>query len=94
LKRRSPRGGLVSVGPQILLASFRLQSDQSWCKERNHMAHTNEQTYNGFAIPIKPDTDLGMAMLIAEDEDGKAAVGISGSRGTRLNWGPRSSWGV
>jgi len=35
------------------------------------MARTNEQTYNGFAIPLKPDTDLGLAMLIAEDEDGQ-----------------------
>ena len=28
------------------------------------------KTYNGFAIPLKPDTQLGLAMLIAEDEDG------------------------
>ena len=28
------------------------------------------KTYNGFAIPLRPDTDLGLAMLIAEDEDG------------------------
>jgi hypothetical protein len=28
------------------------------------------KTYNGFAIPILPDTDLGLAMLIAEDETG------------------------
>jgi len=35
------------------------------------MARTNEQTYNGFAIPIQPDTNLGLAMLIAEDEDGQ-----------------------
>ena len=27
-------------------------------------------TYNGFAIPLEPDTELGLAMLIAEDEDG------------------------
>ena len=27
-------------------------------------------TYNGFAIPLQPDTDLGLAMLIAESEDG------------------------
>ena len=25
---------------------------------------------NGFAIPLQPDTNLGLAMLIAEDEDG------------------------
>ena len=25
---------------------------------------------NGFAIPLQPDTDLGLAMLIAEDEEG------------------------
>ena len=36
------------------------------------MARTGKQTktYNGFAIPLKPDTELGLAMLIAEDEDG------------------------
>ena len=36
------------------------------------MARTRKQTktYNGFAIPLKPDTELGLAMLIAEDEDG------------------------
>lgn len=28
------------------------------------------QTYNGFAIPLQPDTELGLAMLIAEDDDG------------------------
>jgi hypothetical protein len=28
------------------------------------------KTYSGFAIPLQPDTDLGLAMLIAEDEDG------------------------
>ena len=28
------------------------------------------KTYNGFAIPLQPDTDLGLAMLIAEDEEG------------------------
>jgi hypothetical protein len=27
-------------------------------------------TYNGFAIPLQPDTELGLAMLIAEDDDG------------------------
>jgi len=26
--------------------------------------------HNGFAIPLQPHTDLGLAMLIAEDEDG------------------------
>jgi hypothetical protein len=31
----------------------------------------NQQTdYNGFAIPLQPNTDLGNAMLIAEDDDG------------------------
>ena len=28
------------------------------------------KTYNGFAIPLKPDTDLHFAMLVAEDEEG------------------------
>jgi hypothetical protein len=36
------------------------------------MALTNKQTttHNGFAIPLQSDTDLGLAMLIAEGEDG------------------------
>ena len=37
------------------------------------MTRTRKQTttYNGFAIPLQPDTQLGLAMLIAEDEDGQ-----------------------
>ena len=40
--------------------------------ETNQMAQTKKQTknYNGFAIPLQPDTDLGLAILIAEDEEG------------------------
>jgi hypothetical protein len=36
------------------------------------MARTKKPTksYNGFAIPLQPDTELGLAMLIAEDEEG------------------------
>lgn len=36
------------------------------------MARTKKQTKNsnGFAFPLQPDTELGLAMLIAEDEDG------------------------
>ena len=36
------------------------------------MARTKKQakSYSGFAIPLQPDTELGMAMLIAEDEEG------------------------
>ena len=36
------------------------------------MAPNTRQTksYNGFAIPLQPDTELGLAMLIAEDEEG------------------------
>ena len=30
----------------------------------------NENRYSGFAIPLQPDTELGLAMLIAEDEEG------------------------
>jgi hypothetical protein len=29
------------------------------------------QTHNGFAIPLQPDTELGLAMLIAESEKGQ-----------------------
>lgn len=37
------------------------------------MAHNRKQTtnYNGFAIKLQPDTDLGLAMLIAEDDEGQ-----------------------
>jgi hypothetical protein len=37
------------------------------------MMPSRKQTasYNGFAIPLQPDTDLGLAMLIAESEDGQ-----------------------
>jgi hypothetical protein len=36
------------------------------------MARTKAQSksYNGFAITLQPDTPLGLAMLIAEDEEG------------------------
>ena len=36
------------------------------------MTPTNGQpkTRNGFAFPLQPDTDLGLAILIAEDDDG------------------------
>lgn len=35
------------------------------------MTPTRQQpATNGFAIPLQPDTDLGLAMLIAEDDDG------------------------
>ena len=39
------------------------------------MARTKKQTttYNGFAFPLQPDTELGLAMLIAEDEEGHHA---------------------
>jgi len=48
----------------------------------NTMAGTRKQTknHNGFAIPLAPDTELGLAMLIAEDEDGHyepVAVAVS-----------------
>jgi hypothetical protein len=36
------------------------------------MARTKKVStnYNGFAIPLQPDTALGLAMLIIEDEEG------------------------
>ena len=39
------------------------------------MARTKKQdeSYNGFAIPLQPDTELGLAMVIAEDEEGHHA---------------------
>jgi len=33
----------------------------------------NQTNFNGFAIPLRPDTDLGHAMLIAEDDEGNYA---------------------
>ena len=41
------------------------------------------KTYNGFAIPLQPDTELGLAVLIAEDEEGHyepVAVSIAEAR--------------
>jgi hypothetical protein len=37
------------------------------------MTRSSQQTttHKGFAIPLQPDTDLGLAMLIAESEDGQ-----------------------
>ncbi len=46
------------------------------------MTRTRKQikTYNGFAFPLQPDTDLGLAMLIVEDEEGHyEALGVAGS---------------
>jgi hypothetical protein len=48
---------------------------------------TKTNTYNGFAIPLQPDTDLGNAMLIAEDEEGNyepIAVAINIREGKEL----------
>ena len=35
---------------------------------KKHQKQTT--SYNGFAFPLQPDTELGLAMLIAEDEEG------------------------
>jgi len=42
-------------------------------KENHQMAPAGRQpkTNNGFAIPLQPDTELGLAVLIAEDEEGR-----------------------
>jgi hypothetical protein len=32
---------------------------------------TTEKHNNGFSIPLESDTDLGLALLIVEDEDGR-----------------------
>jgi len=48
----------------------------------HQMARTNKpaQSNNGFAIPLQPDTDLGLAMLIAEDEEGQhEPVAVAGT---------------
>src|SRR5437899_777746 len=45
------------------------------------MAQNRKETsYNGFAIPLQSDTELGSAMLIAESEDGQhEPVAVVGS---------------
>lgn len=44
------------------------------------MADEKHNTRAGFAIPLQPHTDLGLAMLIAEDEDGQhEALAVVGS---------------
>src|SRR4051794_40145872 len=50
----------------------RLSSDESSCRETDTMKQLRKQakTYDGFAVPLQLDTELGLAMLIAEDEDG------------------------
>jgi hypothetical protein len=48
---------------------------------------TPTKTYNGFAIPLQPETDLGNAMLIAEDEEANyepIAVAVNISEGKEL----------
>ena len=40
---------------------------------RTNRTTKQPKTYNGFAIPLQPDTDLGLAMLIAEDDYGHYA---------------------
>jgi len=48
---------------------------------------TTTKTYNGFAIPLQPETDLGNAMLIAEAEDGHyepIAVAVNISEGKEI----------
>jgi hypothetical protein len=58
---------------QILLDLLGVRSDEWWGQEAMTMTRPNNQTKtsNGFAIPLQPDTQLGLAMLIAEDEDGQ-----------------------
>ncbi len=57
------------------------------------MARTKEQTkaYNGFAIPLEPDTELDLAMLIAEDEEGTTSRSQSPARSTRRRRSPRAT---
>ena len=43
---------------------------------------TNRTRTNGFAIPLQLNTDLGLAMLIAEDDDGHyEPVAVAGTIG-------------
>jgi hypothetical protein len=58
-------------------------------KGEPRMTRTRKQptTYNGFAIPLQPDTELGLAMLIAEDEEGHyepVAVVVSIAEGREI----------
>jgi hypothetical protein len=54
----------------LIVPGFRVMN--RGVRENHQMARTSKQpkTYNGFAIPLQPDTELGLAMLIAEDEEG------------------------
>src|SRR5689334_49158 len=36
----------------------------------NRKQARKHEHYNGFAVPLAADTELGLAMLIAEDEEG------------------------
>ena len=48
---------------------------------------TTTKTHSGFSIPLQPDTDLGSAILIAEDEEGTyepIAVAINIREGKQL----------
>jgi hypothetical protein len=48
---------------------------------------TPQKTYNGFAILLQPETDLGNAMLIAEDEEANyepVAVAVNIGEGKEL----------
>jgi hypothetical protein len=45
------------------------------------------KTYNGFAIPLQPETDLGNAILIVEDEESNyepIAVAVNTNEGKEL----------
>ena len=47
---------------------------------RNTTKTTKTKTTPGFAIELQPDTDLGLAMLIAEDEEGRIEpVAVAGT---------------
>jgi hypothetical protein len=66
-----------------LLALSAHLSDESSCM--NNATKTNK-TYNGFAVEITDTTYLGLAMLIAESEDGQyepVAVSSQCRRGSR-----------
>jgi len=59
----------------ISLDLRRQESDECHDAKENHRVprQENQTNFNGFAIPLRPDTDLGHAMLIAEDDEGNYA---------------------
>jgi hypothetical protein len=55
---------------RISLAFGADQSDESWCMKHAATQHPPTQKTDCFAVALTDETDLGLAMLILETEDG------------------------